>query len=68
MIDDDDVALWAIFGPTGGWVVTTIFLVVFAFLAVRSCENKDACARMHCDTGKPALVKGKCVCLAEATP
>jgi len=68
MIDDDDVTAWAIFGPVGGPVVTTVFLVVLCVLMVRACENKNECGRRHCDKGRPALVKGECVCMEQAKP
>lgn len=68
MIDSDDVFLWAAFGPVGGWVLTTIFVVVLAFLGWRACDNNTQCKRQHCEAGRPVLVKGDCVCVGEALP
>lgn len=64
MIDDDDVLLAAIFTPEGGFaLVIGLFLIIL--LAFFASENKEECAKQHCQDGAPAvLLDHECRCVS----
>lgn len=74
MIDDDDVFAAAVLTPSGGsgpvgCVVSLACLLFVIALAVIASQNKDECSKRKCEAGsKPMLLKGECLCVAQAKP
>lgn len=68
MIDDSDVDDWWMLSlvSSGPWALVTVAIMVVLW-AVK-CGNDDECAKMHCATGKPELLKHECLCVQEARP
>lgn len=74
MIDDDDVFAAAVLTPSGGagpfgCIFSVVCLAIVIALAVVASQNKDECSKRKCEAGsKPMLLKGECLCVAQAKP
>ncbi len=68
MIDDDDVLVGMVLAPEKEshmfwqilWLIAFALILIFAFINTSECEAKK------CNTGKPMLLKGECVCVESA--
>jgi hypothetical protein len=47
-------------------IISAVLLVIGLIFAVKSCEFKDDCSHMKCNTGSPIVMKGECICVEKA--
>lgn len=67
MLDDSDLDFEILAWPNGGWIITVLGFIVFIVMLVIVSDNKEECAKKHCDNGGTSvLLNHECLCVEKA--
>ncbi len=63
MLDDEDLDFTILVTPTGGWIITILGIIAVIIVAIIVSDNKEECAKRHCEHGSPILAHHECMCV-----